>query len=272
MYRKSYRDLVKDHIPPDLYSKLPRSFDVIGDIALIKLPDELIPYAPQISEAIMRIHRNVRSVYVRKRVSGVYRVHELIFAGGVEKSETIYTENGVRFYVDIKKMFVNPRMATERLRIAGMIRDGELVLDLFSGYGGFSLNIARLREVFIVAVDLNPEAINALRRSIELNKLKGYIEPIHAEARFLVESLREGIFDVIILDNPTMIESFVECIARLLKDRGRVYMYVLTKDIESFRDRVERIGLEVRECIDVREYSPEEYIYRCEVYKKRFIS
>ncbi|MEL9929555.1 MAG: methyltransferase domain-containing protein [Sulfolobales archaeon] len=265
---KTYRDLLRGVLPDDIVSRLPRSFDLVGDIALIKLPEDLIPYGPQVSEAIMKIHRNVRSVYARRRVSGVFRIHELIHIGGVDISETVYTENGVRFYVDVKKMFVNPRMATERLRIAGIIDEGSSVLDLFSGYGGFSLNIARLKNAYVVAVDLNSHAMEALKRSIGMNKLKGVVDPICGEALTIMKGLREDFFDVIILDNPTEVLKYVDAGMRLLKRGGRAFIYTLSEDESILRKRLSELEIDVIECFSVREYSPDLSIFRCNAIKR----
>lgn len=264
----SYRDLLRELLPGEVVERLPRSYDIIGEIAVIKLPEDMMSYSRQVAEAIMKIHRNVRSVYARKSVSGVYRVAELVHIGGEDRSETIYVENGVRFYVDIKKMFVNPRMSTERLRILGRVRDGEKVLDLFAGYGAFSLSIARYRDVYIVAVDINQDAVEAMKRSLSMNRLRGSIDPVVAEASCLGESLSREYFDVVIMDNPTVIERFLYLIPRLLKRSGRAYVYILATDLRPLLEHIERLSLRVSECVVVREYSATKNIFRCEVFRE----
>jgi hypothetical protein len=40
----SYKDLLVGSLPENVLSHLPRSFDIVGDIALIRLDDDLIIY------------------------------------------------------------------------------------------------------------------------------------------------------------------------------------------------------------------------------------
>jgi len=263
MISKSYRDLLADKLGEEIAKKLPRSFDIIGEIALIKIPDELMIHSREIGEAIMKIHKNVRSVYARRDVSGVYRISETIHIAGEEKSDTIYTENSIKFYVDIKRMYVNPRLSTERARVTELVSDGDKVLDLFAGYGAYALNIAKRRDVYVVASDLNIYAVEAMKKSIKLNKLIGIVEPIVGEAIHVINALREKTFDVIIADNPTKIDFFIKYISKPLKRDGRLILYVLADDIGSMRRVLAENELLVEDCIIVREYSAKKNIFRC---------
>jgi len=263
MRYKSYRDLLTEKLDPEVIKKLPRSFDIIGDIALIKIPDELMIYSKEIGEAIMRIHKNIRSVYARRSVSGLFRVSETIHIAGEDRSETIYTENGIKFYVDIKKMYVNTRLSTERSRIADLVSDGDKILDLFAAYGAYSLNIAKNKDVYILASDLNSYAVEAMKRSLMMNKLRGVIDPVVGEATHLLNSLREDTFDIILADNPTAIDHFIKYLSKPLKKSGRLILYVLTGDIDSKKKFFIENKLLAEDCVIVREYSAKMNIFRC---------
>ncbi len=132
-------------------------------------------------------------------------------------------------------MCVNTRLASERLRVAREIADGSLVLDLFSGYGGFALNIAKIRWAEVVAIDINPYAVEHMRRSIAMNRLRGYVYPIITDSRG--PPLR-GEFDVVIADNPTNIGSFIEIIEDLLKRGGKAYIYLLAESAEDATNKI----------------------------------
>ena len=48
---KSYKEIVQ--IPENLKEKLPTSYDVIGDILILKIPNELIKYKNEIGKALL---------------------------------------------------------------------------------------------------------------------------------------------------------------------------------------------------------------------------
>ncbi len=258
----SYRDLLVGSLPEDVVSRLPRSFDIVGDIALIRLDDDLITYGREISEAIMRIHRGVRAVYARGSAEGSVRIHGIRHIGGERRTTTVYKENGIYFSVDIASMYVNTRLAGERFRVAREVADGSLVLDLFSSYGGFALNIAKIRRAEVVAIDINPYAVDHMRRSIAMNRLRGSVYPIITDSKS--PPLRGG-FDVVIADNPTNVEPFIEVIEDLLKRGGKAYIYLLAESIEDATNRINTKSpkLEIESCAEVKEYSPKLRIYRC---------
>ncbi len=264
----TYRDLLRGVLPHDLIDRLPRSFDIVGDIAIIRINDrDLLRYANEISSAIMKIHKRVRAVYSRGPARGLLRVQALEHLGGERRTETIYRENGLRFSVDIASMYVNPRLGGERLRIAMEVRDGELVLDMFSSYGAFAINIARIRRCSIVASDINPIAVYHMKRSIYMNRLVGEVMPVVSDAN---SAPPRGSFTTVIADNPTNILESIGVIADMLIRGGRAYIYALTDDPDGMGRKIEELSgarLSVSSYSVVREYSPRLNIYRYLAFK-----
>jgi tRNA (guanine37-N1)-methyltransferase len=255
LLRTTYRDLLRGRLPDDIVARLPRSFDLVGDIAIIRLDEDLIEYGPEIAEAIMRIHRRVRCVYARGPVQGTPRIQRLHHIGRERRTETIYKENGVLFSVDIASMYVNTRLSSERLKIAMEISDNETVLDLFSGYGAYALNIARIRRASVIATDINRESIIHMVKSIYMNKLAGTVHPLVSDAES--PPMRRG-FDVVIADNPTDMDRYIETIAGLVRRGGRAYIYILVERPEDGVDRIERLSrgaLRVSDLHRVREHT-----------------
>lgn len=254
-------------MPEDIVARLPRSFDLVGDIAIIRLGDDLIDYGSEIAEAIMRIHRRVRCVYARGPVQGSLRIQRLRHIGGERRTTTIYRENGVLFSVDIASMYVNTRLSSERLRIAMEISDNEKVLDLFSGYGAYALNIAKVRRASVIAMDINWESVVHMVRSIYMNRLAGTVHPLVSDAG---NPPLRGEFDVVIADNPTDMDKYIETIAGLLRRGGRAYIYILVETPEDGVNRIEKLSrgvLRVSDFQRIREYSPRLNIYRYRAYR-----
>ena len=64
---RTYKDILRGRIPEHVLSRLPSSFDVIGDIAVINLKEganDVLKYGVVIADALMGVARNVKSVYV----------------------------------------------------------------------------------------------------------------------------------------------------------------------------------------------------------------
>jgi tRNA (guanine37-N1)-methyltransferase len=96
-----YKDLV--NVPADLRVNLPSSYDIIGDIILIKIPSILEPYKRSIGEALMEANRNIRVVYSIKPVQGELRLRDVEVIAGEDKTETTHREYGLALDSMLKK-------------------------------------------------------------------------------------------------------------------------------------------------------------------------
>ncbi|UCF08279.1 MAG: tRNA (guanine-N1)-methyltransferase, partial [Thermoplasmata archaeon] len=133
---KSYRDVVD--IPEDLREHLPSSFDVIGRIAVIKIPEELMDYGKNIGDAIIEANKSVVTVAVDSGVEGEERHRQLSVVAGEADLNTVHREYGIELEVNLAQVYFSPRLATEHWRIAEMGKQHEVVIDMFCGVGPFS--------------------------------------------------------------------------------------------------------------------------------------
>ncbi len=265
----SYRDLLRGRIPRELIKLLPRSFRVVGDLALIDLPEELMPYARDVAEAIMEVSKNVKGVFALRGVEGDFRVEKLVHLGGVKRTETIHTEYGIKFYVDLSKVYFNPTLSTEHRLVAEEVGDGELILDLFSGVGPFAIHIAALRESLVVAVDVNPHAISCLLKSLELNsrKLRGEVIAVRSKAEEIIGLFSDSLFDRVIMNLPHKATDYVPSVLPKVKVGGKLYIYVIATSEKEARSRVEVLegvgkALNIEGVRKVLDYAPRKYIFR----------
>ena len=216
-----YRSLA--NVPEGLKELLPTSYDVIGDVGIVKLPNELLAYAKQVGEALQRVAPRLRTVALDKGVKGELRIRDLEVVSGDQCTETTHLEYGIKFLVDPAKVYFNPRLANERRRIASLVRQGEVVVDMFAGVGPFSIMIARYAlPSLVVAVDLNPDAVGYLKRNIELNKANRVV-PYEGDARQVVFEVPCA--DRIIMNLPhNAIDFFHDALTRL-KLQGTIHFY-----------------------------------------------
>lgn len=61
---------LEDKLPPHLLASLPQALDVVGDIAIVEVLPQLKPYEKLLGEAILRTHKNVRTVLAKAGAVG----------------------------------------------------------------------------------------------------------------------------------------------------------------------------------------------------------
>lgn len=223
---KNYKDLVE--VPESLQTSLPRSFDVIGRVAIIKLPDELLDFKGAIGEAILKANKSIETVAVDAGVEGEERIRRLEILAGKDNTETIHKEYGIELEIDPSKVYFSPRLATEHWRTAQMVKENEVVIDMFCGVGPFSILIAKHRKPRkVYAVDVNEEAIRHLKRNIERNKVSNIIA-LHGDSKVLVPGLESA--DRIIMNLPFSSYEFLSTAFSNVKNDGMIYYYEVLGD------------------------------------------
>ena len=104
---RSYKKIAL--IPEKLKVKLPTSYDTIGDIIIIKIPNELIQYKNIIGKALLKANKNIRTVCHTSSISGELRTRDLEVISGENRTKTVCKEYGLNFYLDINKTYFSPR-------------------------------------------------------------------------------------------------------------------------------------------------------------------
>ncbi|MEE9150344.1 MAG: class I SAM-dependent methyltransferase family protein [Thermoplasmata archaeon] len=233
---KNYKDVVE--VPENLRASLPSSFDVVGRVAIIKLQDELLGYKKEIGEAILKANKSIETVAIDAGVEGVDRVRRLEIVAGKMSTETIHKEYGIELEIDPIKVYFSPRLATEHWRIAQMVKEGEVVIDMFCGVGPFSIMIAKHRNPKKdYALDVNEEAIHYLKRNIERNKVSN-VRALHGDSKILVPNLESA--DRIIMNLPFSSFEFLPIAISNLKKNGVIHYYEVLSD-DKKDDRLEDI-------------------------------
>jgi tRNA (guanine37-N1)-methyltransferase len=233
---RSYHTLAD--VPENLRPLLPRAFDVIGKVIIIKIPDGLQAYRQQIGLALLQARPEALSVAVDKGVKGEDRIRELEVVAGSHSLETVHVEHGLGFILDPSKVYFSPRLATERSRVAGLVTRGEAVLDMFTGVGPFAIRIAKRAGPSVVyAADINPAAIEYLKKNIRLNRVSGVVSLL-GDARELPG--RIPAVDRIIMNLPHRASEFLPTAMRLLRPGGTVHLYEILEPPEKEK-RKERL-------------------------------
>jgi tRNA (guanine37-N1)-methyltransferase len=233
---QSYRELL--HLEPGLQSLLPRAFDVVGDVVLIRLPVELELRAADVGAALLEFVPGARKIGWDRGVHGPARLRQLTTLAGSGPWRTRHRENGLEFVVDPEVAYFSPRLAGEHARIAAAVRPAETVWDLCCGIGPFALTAAR-RNVAgrILAVDSNPAAIALLRENAERLAVVARVESRNeALEEFLPSS---GRADRVILNLPHEGIKYLPSVSAAVQPGGTLHYYEVTRRVDhSMRESV----------------------------------
>ena len=139
------KETLKDILTIDEITKVYSSFDIIGDIIIIKIPDSLLSKKEIIANTLLKKIKSVNTVFQQiSPVQGDYRIRQLEFlAGDRENHYRIQRNTDVYFKVDVSKTYFSPRLSTERLRISRLIKDKEVIVNMFGGIGTYSIILAK---------------------------------------------------------------------------------------------------------------------------------
>ncbi|UCF58373.1 MAG: class I SAM-dependent methyltransferase family protein [Candidatus Bathyarchaeota archaeon] len=220
-------DLLEDKLPTNLLASAPHAVDFVGDLAVIEIPPELESHKTTVGEAILKTHKRIHTILAKSgAVEGVYRVREFDVIAGKGKTETVHREHGCVYHVDLAKAYFSPRLSHEHDRVASQVKDGETVIDMFAGVGPFSIIIAkRHKNVRVYAVDVNPDAMNYLKKNIEANHIGKSVTPVLGDIRKIAKTRLIGVADRVIMNLPERAIEYVDVACETLKPLGGVVHY-----------------------------------------------
>ena len=270
--QKTFLELLEGKLPSYLLASIPKSMDIIGDIATIEIPPELEPYKNDLGCAILQAHKGIRTVLAKaSAITGTYRLREFTFIAGEPKTETIHKEHGCKYYIDLAKVYFSPRLSYEHSRVASLVKENEKVVDMFAGVGPFSILIAKTHEnVRVYAIDINPSAFELLKKNIRLNRVENKVHPILGDAKQVVKDRLKGTADRVIMNLPEKAIEFLDAACETLKpEGGTIHFYTFAKASDSIenlkirlQEEVEKAGRKVKKFLfsrSVRETAPYEW-------------
>ena len=241
------RELARELVPSDLLRFVPKGFETIGDIAILNLPRELDEYKFEIARALLRrLSPHIRLVVRRASPArDPKRVHEYEVLAGSGGLETLHKESGCIFKVDISRAFFSSRLQYERARIAGLVRPGEVVVNMFAGVGPFSIVIAkRVPDVKIYSIDVNPEAYKLMVENVKLNRVEDKVVPLLGDAAEVVDLYNlKGVADRVLMPSPEHAINYLAKAVESLKARGFIHYYDVARRVKDLRGYVlERVS------------------------------
>ncbi len=235
---KSLKEELAGTLTEDELAELRRSMDIVGSIAVIEVPERLVPKERVVAEAVLRRNPSVRTV-VKKLGGheGELRLQRYATLAGEETRETVVKENGVRLKIDLEGVYYSVRTATERKRVSDQVGVGERVLVMFSGAGPYVCVLAKHHpDADVTGIELNERGHELAVENARLNKLAN-VTLIQGDVRDVVPELavRGVAFDRIIMPLPHTGADFLDEAFSVAKDGTVIHLYDFEREGEFER-------------------------------------
>jgi len=249
--RKRLRTTLSSALSSEDLTNVYNSYDIIGNIAIIKQRRASARNAQTIAKAIMSVHKNVKTVAAQTSpVAGDYRLRNLTHVAGENRTTTIHKEHGCLFHVDVEKCYFSPRLCHERMRIAKLIKPNETVVNMFAGVGCYSIVIAKHAPTAkVFSIDVNPAAIQFMHENIRLNRVYTKVVPLLGDSKTIIERQLQHAANRVLMPLPEKAFEYLPAAVSALKPSGgwiHVHVFEHAAKTES---PAEKVKLKVTEAL-----------------------
>lgn len=247
-------------IPDHLKELVPRHWEMLGDVLVLRLPEELVPHRESLAATYASVLGARAVLRERSHIGGVYRIPDMEVLWG-DGTETVHLENGILYKLDAARLMFSSGNIDEKLRMAALDCRGEIVVDMFAGIGYFTLPLAlHARASKVISCEINPLAFHYLCENVQLNGLESVVEPVLGDNRDLPG---EGIADRVVMGYVRTTAQHLCTAFRLVRKGGTIH-YQDTFPLEVFPEMAwenlasaaDGRSYEVRLMKEVKSYSP----------------
>jgi tRNA (guanine37-N1)-methyltransferase len=249
---KRLRKILSSVLPSEEAAHVYNSYDIVGDIAVVRLTGVSEKNSVDVAKAIMSVHKNVKTVLAQvSPVCGGFRIRELRYVAGENKTVTTHVESGCVFSVDVSKCYFSPRLMHEHVRIARQVREREVVVNMFAGVGCFSLLIAKCSSASrIYSIDVNPAAFEFMQENIRVNGAYGRVIPMLGDAKEVIEARLCRVGQRVLMPLPEKAFEYLPYALTALKASVGWIHYYDFEHSKRREDVVEKVKLKVTEKLE----------------------
>ncbi|WP_292487714.1 class I SAM-dependent methyltransferase family protein [Methanohalobium sp.] len=173
----SLKEKLSGYVPETEIQHLPTGWQVLGNLIIVRIPEELEHRKKTIAYTLLEMYPKCRSVVEDFGIEGQFRRPKRKLIIGNE-TETIHKENQCYFKLDVADIMYSKGNLDERQRMSKLGED-ELVVDMFSGIGYFSIPMAvHSKPKKLISIEINPISFKYLQENINLNRVDGTVIPV----------------------------------------------------------------------------------------------
>jgi len=220
---KKIKEILKDKIPLDLIEDIPKKWEIIGEVGIIKLDKKLSSYSKKIGKVYSDVLNCKTILEDTGGIGGEFRKPEVKILYGSTNTETVHIENKIKFKLDPQKIMFSSGNMDERKRTARIPNKGEVIADLFAGIGYFSIPMAvysNPKKIF--ACEKNPIAYKYLSENITLNNVNDIVKPVLGDNR---KTAPKQVADRVILGYFGNTKDFIQTAIDALKQKQGIIHY-----------------------------------------------
>ncbi len=176
---KHWSDLLERDLYQQFEQYWPRSYEMVGDVLIVRLEDEIKQHQSLIAKAMLEHISSARVICADNGVTGEFRVRDIspiLSRDGNTSTLTKIRENGHNIAIDPAKAYFSSRLSTERegnvvaaKELAKFLERPITISDPYAGVGpalpGLIATEGLVETIF--AGDLNPDAVKLLTDNIE---------------------------------------------------------------------------------------------------------
>jgi len=244
--------------------RAPSAWAVIGTVVLVTLPEDC-PDETTVGEALLDLHGEADTVLARDGIDGPQRDPSRRVIAGTGDTETVHTEHGTRYAMDLAEVMFSPGNEGERSRLGASVATSgadpqppdpglppddpaaladdaaaelpadasdtpdarEHVFDMFAGIGYFTLPMARA-GARVTAAEINPEAFRYLIENASLNDVTDRVVPYRADCREIASGIEA---DRVVMGHYDA-DEYLAAALSAVRDGGLVHYHEVTPETE----------------------------------------
>lgn len=250
----------RSELPGELTALLPRKWERLGDVLVLRLDPRLDGHERGIGELYATVLGTKAVLRDVGGVSGEYRTPAMRRLYG-DDTVAIHLENGLLYKFDVERIMFSSGNNEERLRMGTVDCSGETVVDMFAGIGYFSLPLAKYGGPDrLIACEINELAHSYLVENVGINDVEGVVEPILGDNRSLAG---DGIADRVVMGYVRTTHEYLSTALRLVKDGGTIHYHETCplellpyRPLDRLKEAAAGVRVDLLRFKEIKSYSP----------------